>query len=213
MALLQIDKFSLSRHDRVLFKDLALTHGSGEVALWFGPSGCGKSSLAKAITGQVVSWTGALEFLGAQVHGYSIDRLYVGHDNDLFLWQTVRQHFHFLNENTDLNISDSDLRRFAEVLEVETLLGRFPKNLSMGETRRIQILRSLLLNSKFVVFDETFSALDVQLKKRILPKLLQIWKHQQTSVVIISHESEKDFNIPLDRTIDFSVIGRNSVRT
>src|ERR1700740_3674371 len=104
MKILQIENFSLQRQNRKLFSGLSMDHQSGDVVLWFGPSGCGKSSLAKAIAGQVETWQGVLNYNDKRIAGYSVDRLYVGHDNDLFLWQTSLQHIEFLKNSAGIHI-------------------------------------------------------------------------------------------------------------
>ena len=204
MNILEIKNLNLQRSDKVIFRDLNLFVKEGDISLWFGPSGCGKSSLAKLITGQLSDFQGQLLFSGVQVAGAALDRFYVCHENDLFLWQTLNEHIDFITENTKQFATESEIAEFVRVLEIEHLLGRYPRSFSMGETRRAQILRSLILKPKLTIFDETFSALDLKLKNRIMPELQKIWKRQKATVIIITHESEKDFNISVDQARDFS---------
>ena len=176
------------------------------MVLWSGPSGGGKSSLAKIICSHLKINGGELKFFTKQDSPPSLERLYVCHENDLFEWQSFNKHIKFLLSNVKISnpLTLAEIQNYSELLEVGHLLHMYPSQISMGETRRFQILRSLILKSEFVVFDESFAALDSELKKRLMPKLLDIWKKHKTTVVIISHEADKNFNVSFDQALDFT---------
>ncbi len=204
----EIKNLKFNYNHQQIFNNLSLTQNRSDIVLWAGPSGSGKSSLAKIICSHLTAPSGELKVFNTTPAKASLDRLYVCHENDLFQWQTLEEHIHFLIQNLVplKNITQAEVDIFTDILEIKDLMKKYPSQISMGEIRRFQILRSLILKSKFVVFDETFSALDSKLKNRIMPKLLQIWKSAAISVIIISHETDTSFNIKFDQHLDFQTL-------
>ncbi|MBY0555182.1 ATP-binding cassette domain-containing protein [bacterium] len=210
----EVENITFFHKNQKVLSDITVVHKQGDIGLWLGPSGGGKTSLAKIICSHLKVSSGQVLIHGKGVTTPSLDRLYVCHENDLFMWQTLQQHINFLLKNVNIpNPPEmSEINKWAEMLEVSHLLKKYSSHISMGEARRFQILRSLILRSNLVIFDEIFSALDAKLKQRIMPKLLEIWKSKNASVVIISHESDQNFNISFDQTLDFSLLPSLSER-
>lgn len=198
---------SFSYKKKIVFNKFNLNLDAGTLNFWTGPSGSGKSTLAKIICGHCLPESGAITILNKVNPKPSLNRLYIGHENDLFFWQTLRQHFELLKNNSILksNMNYNTIEDFAKKLQIEHLLNKFPSQISMGEIRRFQILRSIVISPDLIIFDETFSALDLNLKDQILIFLQDFWKKNGSTVVIISHEKAESFNINFDRILKFPV--------
>ena len=206
MNIFEIKNLSYSYAEKKIFSNINLSQKKGDIVLWSGDSGIGKSTLAKILTGHIPAFTQSIYVLDSVLTRPRPECLYVCHENDLFPWQTMRQHLDFLQKNLPhLSLADSKKTAFySEVLELQGLLDKYPSQISMGQARRLQILRSLVLECQFVIFDETFSALDSKLKERLFPQLFRIWKKNETSIIIISHDSID--HLTVDQTIDFSLL-------
>ncbi|MEQ1722246.1 MAG: ATP-binding cassette domain-containing protein [Pseudobdellovibrio sp.] len=206
MNAFEVKNISFLYKDKKVINNFSLTQKIGDVVLWSGPSGGGKTSLAKIICSHLKINSGEIKFFDKESLSPALSKLYVCHENDLFEWQTFSQHIKFLLNNVKIAspLTAVEIQKYSELLEISHLMNMYPSQISMGETRRFQILRSLILKSDFIVFDETFAALDSELKKRLMPKLLEIWKKHKTTVVIISHEADKNFNVTFDQALDFS---------
>ncbi len=78
--------------------------------------------------------------------------------------------------------------------QYDTIIGSGGYNLSGGQRQRIAIARTLILNTKIILFDEVTSSLDTNLESLIL-KLINKLEGEHT-IIVVSHNSRifKDFN-------------------
>ena len=83
------------------------------------------------------------------------------------------------------------------------ILGRYPHQLSGGMRQRVSIARSIAVQPDVLLLDEPFSALDIQLRRRLQNFLSSIWKDTATTMVLVTHNVEEA--ILLGQTL--SVIG------
>lgn len=74
-----------------------------------------------------------------------------------------------------------------EILELGSLLHRYPQKLSGGERRRVAVGRALLSQPRLLILDEPLSALDRGLKQRILAYLKTVIDHWHIPTLIITH--------------------------
>ena len=70
----------------------------------------------------------------------------------------------------------------------EELLRRYPHELSGGQLQRVSILRAMMLEPRIIVADEPVSLLDVSVRADIIATLLELSRHQNATVVFISHD-------------------------
>ncbi len=77
---------------------------------------------------------------------------------------------------------------FGKVGLKKVLLEKYPHELSGGEQQRVAIARVLLAKSRYVVFDEFTSALDVSTQARIVNLLCDINKNRDYGFIFVSHD-------------------------
>ena len=167
---------------------------SGAVAV-MGPSGAGKTSLLESIAG-LRRASGLIAIGGETVldSGSSVDlpperrRVgYVPQDALLFPHLTAAENVRF-----GLPSDESGLRLFDEsvsILEIESLLARYPATLSGGERQRVALARALATRPRLLLLDEPLAAVDVELKERILPFLLRIRDEVRIPLLYVTHNA------------------------
>lgn len=169
------------KYERTLVKNVSIELQPGEGLLIVGVSGGGKSSILRAIAGLWNSGTGKVyrpkpeEILFLPQRPYMI----LGSLRDQLLYP-----------RTDLNLSDEEIYRVLNQVQLPKLATRFSSGLdtiedwdnmlSMGEKQRVAFARLLLSKPRYAILDEATSALDVQNEQRL-------YQHLQTlSIAYIS---------------------------
>jgi molybdate transport system ATP-binding protein len=74
-----------------------------------------------------------------------------------------------------------------EILEIRSLVDRYPASLSGGEKQRVALARALATRPRLLLFDEPLASLDVALRERILPYLVRIRDEWKVPCLYVTH--------------------------
>ncbi|WP_028596468.1 ABC transporter ATP-binding protein [Paenibacillus assamensis] len=167
-----------------------LTIETGEFITLIGPSGCGKSTLLKIIAGLDVDYTGEVQLGGEKVNAPSQEKGFIFQEHRLFPWLTVEQ-----NIAAELSLKDASIKqKVDELISLVKLSGfekSYPKQLSGGMSQRVAIARALLRNPKVLLLDEPFGALDAFTRNHMQEALLDIWRSNRTTMVLVTHDIDE----------------------
>lgn len=155
-----------------------------------GGSGCGKSTLLRIIGGLEVEHEGEVFFDGQAVTGPSREKGFIFQDHRLLPWLSVEENIRFSLPKE--RKKDNDL--IQKNLELVGLAGfekALPKQLSGGMAQRVAIARALANRPKILLLDEPFGALDAITKLHLQEQVLRIWKHENITMVIVTHDIDE----------------------
>lgn len=183
--------FSYSGSQNAVFDGLNFEAHAGDIIGVTGEVACGKTSLGLALTG-LYPYFGRTELNGKELSDYSMfgrSRIisYMGHDPQL-LSDTIYENI-TLGEKGDiweiLNLVcfDEDLKSMPE--GVNTAIGAGGVRLSGGQRARISLARALYRESKLVILDDPFSAVDMETESRIIESIRD--KFPEKIIILISH--------------------------
>jgi NitT/TauT family transport system ATP-binding protein len=170
--------------------DVSLTVADGEFCTLIGPSGCGKSTLLGMLAGLVTCDTGRVLVAGAPVSGPDPRRVAtVFQDPGLFPWRTALGNVEF---GLELQGMPRERRRqiARELLGPLGLAGfvrRYPRELSGGMRQRVAIGRALAIDTRILLMDEPFGALDEQTRVLMGEWLLDVWRRTRKTVIFVTH--------------------------
>jgi len=83
---------------------------------------------------------------------------------------------------------DKSVRRIAEELEIDDLLGRYPIQLSSGQQQRVAIARALISNPRILLMDEPFSNLDPKYRSTARELVKDIQRRLRLTVIMASND-------------------------
>ena len=163
------------------------------VAALVGASGSGKSTLLRVVAGLEPGASVAVEVDGETWQGAAMSlaahRRPVG-----TVFQEARL-FPHLDARGNLTFAAHAKRSgvrlgFDEVvdfLDLEPLLGQYPRELSGGQRQRVALGRTLLSPAKLWLFDEPMSALDSASRREIAPYLARLCRRHDVPIIYVSH--------------------------
>lgn len=166
-----------------------------------GPSGVGKTTLLKIIAGLVTPEYGKITvnnvpwFDSSKKYSLKVQNRNVGfvfQDYALFPNMTVEQHLYYGTKD------EQYIKQLLELGEMNLLKKNFPHQLSGGQQQRLAILRALSTKPELLLMDEPFSALDHQLKNKMISRIIDLVKDQKITVLLVTHNENEieDSSIP-----------------
>jgi multiple sugar transport system ATP-binding protein len=170
-----------------------LTVEDGEFCVLLGPSGCGKSTLLNIIAGLIPQDAGTVKFDQKPVDDLSPrerDVAMVFQSYALYPHMTVAQNLSFglrLQKIAKTTIQKR-VSETAQLLGIEDLLNRKPKQLSGGQRQRVAMGRALVRRPNIFLLDEPLSNLDARLRASVRIELKQLHQRIGKTIVYVTHD-------------------------
>lgn len=170
-----------------------LTVADGEFLVLVGPSGCGKSTTLRMVAGLETISSGTLKIGDTVVNDVAArDRniAMVFQNYALYPHMTVAENLGFALQLKGLERSERDrrVRKTAQLLEIETLLDRRPKQLSGGQRQRVAVGRAMIRQPQVFLFDEPLSNLDAKLRVQMRRELGALRRRLNTTTLYVTHD-------------------------
>ena len=170
-----------------------LTINEGEFVILVGPSGCGKSTLLRMIAG-LEDVTGGEIRIGGRVVNELAPRdrniSMVFQNYALYPHMTVRQNMAFALKQARLPKAQIEARvRFAaEILGLESMLDRKPKEMSGGQRQRVAVGRAIVRDADVFLFDEPLSNLDASLRTQMRTEIAKLHHRLGKTMIYVTHD-------------------------
>ena len=186
--MLRVSELTLAYGTTRVLEGASLEVEAGRFVSLVGPSGSGKSTLLRAVMGLQRPTSGSIETGYAK---YEIGILF--QDDALLPWRRAA-------DNVELGLkfrgmgSQATARIVADWLErlgLAGLGGRYPRELSGGQRKRVALAQVLALEPKLLLMDEPFAALDAIVRARVSQDLVRLVELRGISVLLVTHDLEE----------------------
>jgi ABC-type Fe3+/spermidine/putrescine transport system ATPase subunit len=191
---LKITNLNYKIENKTILKNLNLSIAEGEFVAIMGPSGCGKTTLLRIISGLAKQTSGVI----------SVNNQILADENNFIepearnLGLVVQEKVLFPHLNVKNNImfgvktkAMDSVNKIVDQFKINKLLDHYPHQLSGGEAQRVALTRTLVTAPKLLLLDEPFNGLDEKLKKDIYPDLQELLKQNNTTTIMVSHNTEE----------------------
>ena len=161
--------------------------------VFVGPSGCGKSTMLRMIAGlesmtQGELWIDAenVSAKGPAERGAAM----VFQSYALYPHMTVRENmaFSLRLRKADAHTTQERVNHAANILNLNALLDRYPRELSGGQRQRVAMGRAIVRDPKVFLFDEPLSNLDAKLRVAMRAEIKALHQRLKTTTVYVTHD-------------------------
>ncbi|CAB3759670.1 sn-glycerol-3-phosphate import ATP-binding protein UgpC [Paraburkholderia humisilvae] len=165
----------------------------GEFVVMVGPSGCGKSTLLRMVAGLEPISEGTIEIDGTVVNQFEPkDRniAIVFQNYALYPHMTVAQNMGYALKigGADRVAIERRVQAAAQILELEPLLSRKPRELSGGQRQRVAMGRAIVREPAVFLFDEPLSNLDARLRVQMRLEIQRLHARLATTSLYVTHD-------------------------
>ena len=174
-------------------KSLSLEIEEGELLVLVGPSGCGKTTALRMIAGLEDISAGELYIGGRRMNDVperDRDIAMVFQSYALYPHMTVAQNIGFSLRLAGVPKKQirERVRKTAELLAIENLLDRRPKQLSGGQRQRVAMGRAIIREPQAFLMDEPLSNLDAKLRVQTRGEIEALQKRLGVTTVYVTHD-------------------------
>ncbi|WP_135820744.1 ABC transporter ATP-binding protein [Halostella litorea] len=180
--------------DIVAVDDVSADIDDGDFLVLVGPSGCGKSTTLRMVAGLESITDGEIRLGGSLLNDKKPserDIAMVFQSYALYPHMTVRTNMAFgLQESTDMPDDEIDARveEAAEMMGIDDLLDRKPRDLSGGQQQRVALGRAIVRDPEVFLMDEPLSNLDAKLRSQMRTELQRIQEDLGTTTIYVTHD-------------------------
>jgi NitT/TauT family transport system ATP-binding protein len=188
-------EFSIGTPPRpfTVLHDINLDIPRGRFVSVIGESGSGKSTLLRMIAGLLTPKAGQVLHDGVAVRGIDPKLGFVFQQDAVFPWLTVEKNIEYGPKARGLPKAERErlVTYWADLVGLSQFRKAYPKELSGGMRKRVDLARAYANSPDVLLMDEPFGALDVQTKHNMQEAVLELWCSTQKTVVFVTHDLDE----------------------
>jgi multiple sugar transport system ATP-binding protein len=179
--------------DVTAVKDFNLHIQDEEFMVFVGPSGCGKTTTLRMVAGLEEISDGTLKIGDRVVNDVppkDRDIAMVFQNYALYPHMNVHQNMSFglrLRKTPKAEI-ETRVREAAQILQIEHLLERRPRELSGGQRQRVALGRAIVREPKVFLMDEPLSNLDAKLRVEMRASISKLHQNLGVTTIYVTHD-------------------------
>lgn len=195
-------RFGTGARSVVALESANLEIASREIVSIVGPSGCGKTTVLNLVAGFLQPTEGIILVGGRPAGPPASDRTVVFQADAVFPWLSVRKNLEYgpKVQGKPSRSYSARVDHFLDRVGLTSFADAYPKTLSGGMRKRVDLARAYVGDPDILLMDEPFGALDVFTKEAMWRVLSDILMEERKTVVFVTHDIEEAIIIA-DRVI------------
>ena len=162
--MLLINNLSFFRDENLIFENLNLSLGNGQITQLRGKNGSGKTTFLKVILNLLSSKTGEIFWEGQNINknifNFYNQITYIADHNTSSRKLSVLDNINFWKGLSSSNLSNDETLLLLETFNLKKYLNTETMYLSSGEVKKLELLRLILEQKKIWILDEPYNHLD-----------------------------------------------------
>ena len=157
---------------------------AGEFIALMGESGSGKTTLLRILAGLEES-EGSITVGGINWESLGVQKREIGfvhQDYALFTHMTVEENLLYVKDDKAL------AQELLELTQLSKLRHRNVQTLSGGQKQRVSLCRAMMKKPKILLLDEPLSALDKEMKEKLIKEIHSLHQRFETTTIMVSHD-------------------------
>lgn len=182
--------FQRSDGSLVGVRDFNLSVETNQFISLVGTSGCGKTTVVNLAAGIIDADQGKILYRNKEVKKQSGDRTVVFQNDAIFPWMTVAQNVGYAPQLKNMSkVSRQEIiDKYLALVGLTKVADFYPKQLSGGMKKRVELARAYANNPLMLLMDEPFGSLDVFTRVKMQIQLLNLWELEQKTVLFVTHD-------------------------
>lgn len=187
--------YPTSKGPLTVLEDVNLTVNQGEFVCIIGHSGCGKSTMLNMVSGFNQPTSGTVKLHGKEITAPGPDRMMVFQNYCLLPWKNAHDNVALAVNTVCKDQSKGDreatINKYMEMVGLTEAAKKKPNQLSGGMKQRVALARAFSIHPEVLILDEPFGALDAITKEELQEELLEIWRANKITVLMITHDIDE----------------------
>ncbi len=192
--MLLAQNLTLIRSNRTIFEDINMSLSSGKIIALRGKNGSGKTSFIKTILNILEPSSGSIYWKGKilkqNLYDYFDNITYISDKTSSIRQLSIFENIKIWQKLFLSNINNNIIEKILSVLNLDTLTYSKVSTLSLGETKKLELLRLIIENKKIWILDEPLNNLDSE-SIDIIEQTFQDHCSKNGSILFSTHQDLK----------------------
>ncbi|MDC0045250.1 heme ABC exporter ATP-binding protein CcmA [Pelagibacteraceae bacterium] len=195
--MLLVQNISFERAKRKILSDVSLSLGSNKIIIIKGKNGSGKTTFLKIILNLIKHTSGSIYWKGklltTNLYDYYSNLTYIGDQTSSIRQLTINENIKIWKKIFLSKIDDTQIEKLLKTLNLINIIDYKVSSLSLGEKKKLELMRLIIEEKKIWLLDEPFTNLDSE-SIQVLSQTFEDHSNKGGSVLFSSHQ-DPEINI------------------
>ncbi len=189
--MLLAQSLSFSRGKRTIFSEVDLTLSEKKIILLSGKNGSGKTTLLKIILNILDANSGSIYWKGKNIkfnlYDFYLNMTYIADKTSSIKHLSIEDNLKIWKKIFQSKINDDQINKILKILKIDYDIRSKTSLLSLGELKKLELIRLIIEDKKIWILDEPFTNLDSE-SVNLLNQTFEDHYKNNGSILFTSHQ-------------------------